>query len=70
MSETEQPATVTQFAVEQGTLDADAPGVQETIDAEKQRAEEHTERAQAVSDAMNDGGAGVADNDPAEDPEG
>lgn len=46
------PQTVTQFAVQEGNLDADAPGVQDTIDAEKRRAEEGTERAQRVSDLM------------------
>lgn len=44
--------TVTQFAVQQGTLDGDAPGVSEAIEDEKRRAEEGTERAQAVSDRM------------------
>ncbi len=47
------PQTVTQFAVQEGNLDADAPGVQETIDAEKERAEAGTERAQQVSEALN-----------------
>lgn len=52
--------TVTQFAVQEGNLDADDPGVQETIDAEKERAEKGTERAQQVSDVMNgrDDGSG------------
>jgi hypothetical protein len=46
------PQTVTQFAVESGTLEEDAPGVSETIEAEKERAEKGTERAQRVSETM------------------
>jgi hypothetical protein len=46
------PQTVTQFAVEQGTLDADAPGVQEAIEAEEQRAQRGTERAEQVAAVM------------------
>lgn len=44
--------TVTEFAVEQGTLDADAPGVQETLEEDKRRAEEGAERARTVSERM------------------
>jgi|1186.fasta_scaffold217159_3 hypothetical protein len=46
------PQTVTQFAVQSGTLDEDAPGVSEAIDKERQSAEEGTERAQRVSELM------------------
>jgi hypothetical protein len=56
--------TVTQFAVQEGNLDADAPGVQDTIDAEQKRAERGTERAQQVSDALN--GKDATDEDPDE----
>jgi hypothetical protein len=42
-------ATVTGFAVQQGALDKDAPGVQEALDAEKRRAKAGTEHAERVS---------------------
>jgi hypothetical protein len=44
--------TVTEFAVESGTIPKDAPGVQETIRADRKHAEEATERAKTVSAAM------------------
>jgi hypothetical protein len=45
--------TVTQFAVQQGTVDAGADGVQESIEDEKRRAQRSAESAQQVSDRMN-----------------
>lgn len=61
--------TVTEFAVQQGTLDEDAPGVQEAIEADSKRAEQHTERAQALSDRLNEPAADAAsvEDDQAED---
>ena len=53
MAKDDAPQTVTQFAVEQGTLDADAPGVQDAIQAEKDRAEKGTQRAQELSAVLN-----------------
>jgi hypothetical protein len=44
--------TVTGFAVEQGTLEKDAPGVQEALQDEKRRAEQGTERAERVARLM------------------
>jgi hypothetical protein len=49
---TKGPQTVTQFAVEQGTVPKDGAGVQDTIRAEKRAAEEGTKRAERVSEAM------------------
>lgn len=46
------PQTVTQFAVERGTLDEDAPGVSEAIKAEREKAKRGTERAQRTSQLM------------------
>jgi hypothetical protein len=44
--------TVTQFAVQQGTVDPDAPGVQNAITEEQERAQRSAESAQQVSDRM------------------
>jgi hypothetical protein len=46
------PQTVTQFAVETGTLEEDAPGVSEAIASERDKAERGTARAQEVSERM------------------
>lgn len=51
-STTSSPQTVTQFAVEQGVIEKDAPGVTEAIDAEKARAEAGTARAEQVSEML------------------
>lgn len=53
------PQTVTQFAVERGTLDADAPGVADTIKAEKARAKAGTERAERTAGLLAPDGAGT-----------
>jgi hypothetical protein len=60
------PQTVTQFAVEQGTLEGDAPGVSEAIDAEKAKAKAATERSERVAALM----AGGDDADPVPPEEG
>jgi hypothetical protein len=44
--------SVTGFAVEQGTLDSDAEGVQDTLREEERRRKEHTEHAERVSRQM------------------
>lgn len=44
--------TVTGFAVQSGTVDSDAPGVQETLREEDQRRKVHTEHAERLSRLM------------------
>jgi len=52
------PQTVTQFAVEQGTLEKDA-SVQTAIDGEQARAKAGTERAEQVSAVLAPDSPGV-----------
>jgi hypothetical protein len=51
-TDTPEAGTVTEFAVQQGTLDADAPGVQDSMKGDQRRRKEGTERAERVSQQM------------------
>jgi len=59
----DDPQTVTEFAVQQGTVDPDAPGVQDAIDADRDRAEENTQRARELSELLTGPESGVPEND-------
>lgn len=55
--------TVTEFAVEQGTLDGSDQGIQDALEDEKRRAETGTRRAERVSAQMAPDSPGAREDD-------